>query len=233
MSDVAANLAEIQARIGDAERRSGRAAGSVELMVVSKTWPVATVMQAVEAGHRLFGENKVQEVTAKAPEMPGDLRWHFIGHLQRNKVRKVLPHVEAVHSIDSLKLARYTDRIAGELGVKPAVYLEVNLGAEENKHGFTTGEVAAGLEELRALEHLRLEGLMCIPPAEEDEEKARRGFGMLRELRDDLERRGGGALSGLSMGMSHDYEVAIEEGSTIVRVGSAVFDPRIKPGITE
>jgi pyridoxal phosphate enzyme (YggS family) len=199
-------------------------------MVVSKTWPVSVVMGAVEAGHVLFGENKVQELCAKAPEMPAHLRWHFIGHLQRNKVRKVLPHVEAVHSIDSLKLARYCDRIAGELKLSPSVYLEVNLGGEESKHGFAPADLKEAIGELGALDQLSVEGLMCIPPAEKDEEKARRWFAKLRDLRDDLEREGGVPLPGLSMGMSHDYVVAIEEGSTIVRVGSAVFGPRIKAG---
>jgi PLP dependent protein len=228
MTDITANLAEIRGRVAEAERRSGRRPGEVELMVVSKTWPVETIGEVVAAGQRLFGENKVQEVCAKAPELGGDLRWHFIGHLQRNKVRKLLPHAEAIHSIDSEKLARYCDGIAGNLGRRLEVYLEVNLGAEDNKCGFAGEEVEGALEALRGLEHLDIVGLMCIPPDESDADRARRWFAGMRELRDGLRERSGLALPGLSMGMSHDYEVAIEEGATMVRVGSAVFGERRK-----
>lgn len=228
MSEITANLAEIRSRVEEAARRSGRDSADVELMVVSKTWPVPIVAEVVDAGHTLFGENKVQEAGEKIPQMRAGLRWHFIGHLQRNKVRKILPLVEAVHSIDSVKLARYCDRIAEELGLNPAVYLEVNLGGEEKKHGFRVEELESVLPELGELKHLRIAGLMCIPPIEREEEKARGWFVSLRTLRDELERKTGMALPGLSMGMSHDYEMAIEEGATIVRVGSAVFGKRIK-----
>lgn len=226
MSDVAANLAEIRSRVADAEKRAGRAPGEVQLMVVSKTWPAERVMESVDAGQTLFGENKVQELCAKVPEMPKGLSWHFIGHLQRNKVRKVLPYVEAVHSIDSARLAGYCDRIAGELKRKPMVYLEVNLGDEESKHGFAEEGLIEELEQLQALENLKIEGLMCIPPSGGGEDQARRWFGRLRALRDELVTRSGMPLPGLSMGMSHDYVLAIEEGATIVRVGSAVFGAR-------
>jgi pyridoxal phosphate enzyme (YggS family) len=229
MADVTANLAEIRARVEEATKRSGRDPAEVDLMVVSKTWPVSVIEEAVEAGQVLFGENKVQDAGEKIPQMSPGLRWHFIGHLQRNKVRKILPLVEAVHSIDSVKLARYCDTIAKELGLSRAVYLEVNLGGEEKKHGFTKGVLESALTELRELQNIRIAGLMCIPPIEEDAGKARGWFVALRELRDELERQTGVVLPGLSMGMSHDYEVAIEEGATIVRVGSAIFGKRIKP----
>lgn len=223
MEEIAARLAEIRGRCEAAARRSGRAPDAAEVMVVSKTFAAGVVRQAVDAGQVLFGENKVQEAEEKIPSLPAGLRWHLIGHLQRNKVRKALPLFDAIHGLDSLRLARHLDKVAGELGVRPRVYLQVNIGEEESKHGFRAGEAAGVLEDLAGLGHLELEGLMCIPPAGPD---ARRWFAALRELRDDLELRGARRLPGLSMGMSHDYEEAIEEGATVVRVGSAVFGAR-------
>jgi pyridoxal phosphate enzyme (YggS family) len=223
--EIAANLAEIRERADGAARRAKRGPGEVEVMVVSKTFPAELVQGAVDAGHSLFGENKVQEAEGKIPGLDAGLRWHLIGHLQRNKIRKALPLFEAVHSLDSLKLAGAVDRVAGELGLRPQVYLQVNLGREESKHGFQDDALAAVLDDLLTLEHVGLVGLMCIPPAGPD---VRRWFSALRELRDDLEVRSGIKLPGLSMGMSHDYETAIEEGATMVRVGSAVFGPRSK-----
>lgn len=226
MGEIAGRLAEIRERAADAAKRSGRLPAEVEVMVVSKTFPAELVRSAVDAGHLLFGENKVQESEGKVPSLPPGLRWHLIGHLQRNKVRKALPLFEAIHSIDSLKLARYVNGVAGELGVRPQVYLQINLGGEERKHGFRPEELGTVLEGVLELAHLEPAGLMCIPPAGPD---ARRWFAALRELRDSLGERAGNNLPGLSMGMSHDYEVAIEEGATIVRVGSAVFGSRTPP----
>ncbi|NNC90254.1 MAG: YggS family pyridoxal phosphate-dependent enzyme [Akkermansiaceae bacterium] len=226
MTEIASRLEEVRGRVADAARRSGRAPDEVELLVVSKTWPVDVIGEVVAAGHRLFGENKVQEAEEKIPRLASDLRWHFIGHLQRNKVRKVLPLVEAVHSIDSLKLANHANRVAEELGVHPDVYLDVNVGREGSKHGFNAEELRGELDALLGLDRLQVCGLMCIPPAAAEADDARKWFAALRALRDDLERRSGVPLPKLSMGMSHDYEVAIEEGSTIVRVGSAIFGPR-------
>ncbi len=198
----------------------------MELVVVSKTFPAEIVREVVDAGHTLFGENKVQELLAKIPLLPSTLRWHLIGHLQSNKVRKVLPVVEAIHGVTSLDLARDIDRIAGELGLIPKVYLEINVGAEATKHGFNATTVCEQYEELCKLERLSIQGLMCIPPFEDDAEKCRPHFAELRELRDNLEKLGGAPLPKLSMGMSHDFEIAIEEGATIVRVGSAIFGGR-------
>ena len=223
MGEIAARLAEIRERTDAAARRSGRSPEDVEGMVVSKTFPAEVVQGAVDAGHTLFGENKVQEAEGKIPCLAPGLRWHLIGHLQRNKARKALPLFEAIHSLESLKLARYLDGIAGELDMHPQVYLQVNLGEEESKHGFRASELAGLVDDMGRLKHLKLVGLMCIPPAGPD---GRRWFSSLRELRDDLEARSGVALPGLSMGMSHDFETAIEEGATIVRVGSAVFGVR-------
>ncbi len=224
--EVAAQLAEIRERVGSAARRAGRAPEEVEVMVVSKTFPAEVVREAVDAGQVMFGENKIQEALGKIPLLPSTLRWHLIGHMQRNKVRKALPAFEAIHSIDSVKLANYADGIASELGLSPRVYLQVNIGEEESKHGFSGEELDRALEALLQLERLEVTGLMCLPPAESDPRDSRRWFAALRALRDRLEARGGVPLPGLSMGMSGDFEIAIEEGATIVRVGSAVFGNR-------
>ncbi len=225
-NDVAANLAAVKQRVNDAALRSGRSPDDVELLAVSKTWSAKEVGEVVAAGHRAFGENRVQEAEEKIPLLPDNLHWHLIGHLQRNKVRKALPLFETIHSIDSLKLARYTSNIAGELGKKPHVYLQVDLAGEDSKNGYEPDQLRHELDELLGLDHLLLVGLMCIPPVAVEPEDARPWFVKLRALRDELEGRSGKSLPGLSMGMSGDYEVAIEEGSTIVRVGSAIFGSR-------
>lgn len=223
---IAANLSGIKQRVAAAAVRSGRAEDAAELLVVSKTWPAERVAEVVDAGHLAFGENKIQEAIGKVPRLPDHLQWHLIGHMQRNKVRKALPLFQTIHSIDSLKLARYTSNIAGELGKKPDIYLQVNLAAEESKNGYTPDALRADMEDLCGLENVSIAGLMCIPPAAATPEDARPWFAQLRELRDDLEAYTGQSLPGLSMGMSGDFEVAIEEGSTIVRVGSAIFGSR-------
>jgi pyridoxal phosphate enzyme (YggS family) len=226
MNELPARLQAIRDRIHTAAVSCGRDPATVELLAVSKTHPVEVIRAAVEAGQLLFGENKVQEILAKAPQLPAELHWHLIGHLQSNKVRKVLPLVKAIHSIDSLDLARDVNRIATELGLTAKVYLEVNLAEESTKHGFKVEEVRANLEALHGLDRLNIQGLMCIPPFEADPELRRPYFTRLRELRDDLEKSGGKPLPLLSMGMSHDFEIAIAEGATIVRVGSALFGER-------
>ncbi|MFN7561202.1 MAG: YggS family pyridoxal phosphate-dependent enzyme [Prosthecobacter sp.] len=227
MSDLADRLQAIRERLRTACERSGRETSSVDLLAVSKTFPVEAIREAVDAGQLLFGENKVQEVLAKAPELPSKLRWHLIGHLQSNKVRKILPLVDAVHSVDSLDLARDIQRIGGELGLFPKVYLEVNLAAESTKYGFKPAELREGaLDALYEMDRLHIQGLMCIPPFDPMPEKTRPYFATLRNLRDELEKLGGAPLPKLSMGMSHDFEVAIEEGATLVRVGSAIFGER-------
>ena len=226
MNELSERLQAIRERITAAAQRSGRDPASVELLAVSKTFPVEAIREAVDAGQLLFGENKVQEILAKAPQLPANLHWHLIGHLQSNKVRKVLPLVQAIHSIGSLDLARDVDRIAAELGLFPKVYIEVNLAAESSKHGFTAEQLRSNLEALYALKRLEIQGLMCIPPFDDDAEKSRPYFVQLRSLRDELVQLGGAPLPLLSMGMSHDFEIAIEEGATIVRVGSAIFGDR-------
>lgn len=223
---VSERLRAVQEKVAAAAQRAGRNADDVELLVVSKTWPAERVREVVDAGHVAFGENKVQEGMDKIPQLPENLRWHLIGHLQRNKVRKALPLFGTLHGIDSLKLARYTSNVSAELGKKPDVYLQVNLGEEEAKSGFAHDELKEAYPDLLELPGINIVGLMCIPPAASDPKETRPWFAQLRELRDLLQNGHAHSLPGLSMGMSSDYEVAIEEGSTIVRVGSAIFGPR-------
>lgn len=226
MVSVANNLAAVRERLASAIERSGRRPDAVQLLAVSKTFPAEVVQQAVDAGQTLFGENKVQELLAKQPVLPSRLRWHIIGHLQSNKVRKALPVVEAIHSVDTLEIAADIDRVGGELGLFPKVYLEVNVAAESTKFGFQPKALREQLEALYALDRLEIQGLMCIPPVSANAEDSRRHFVFLRGLRDELEKLGGAPLPGLSMGMSHDFEIAAAEGSTIVRVGGAIFGAR-------
>ena len=226
MADIAVNLRAVRQRVDQAAERSGRDPSAVELLVVTKTWPPEVIIEVLEAGHQLLGENKLQEAGAKIPELHASARWHFIGHLQRNKVRKALALFEAIHSVDSLRLAHHLDRVAGELGQRPLIYLQVNAAGEQSKSGFGVMELREALPELFALEHIQIAGLMSIPPAVDCSEDARPSFRKLRKFRDNLEKDFEVSLPGLSMGMSHDFEIAIEEGATIVRVGSSIFGPR-------
>ena len=226
MSDIAANLAGITQRIHAACHKVGRDPASVELIAVSKTFPAEDVRTAMDAGQQVFGESRLQEAEAKIDLLPASLHWHFIGRVQRNKVRKILPRFEVIHAIDSLRLALYTDEIAKELGLFPKVFLQVNIGGEESKGGFETDAIRAEIEALLALERLEVMGLMCIPPAGKTPEDSRPWFAALRGLRDELERATGVSLPALSMGMSGDFEVAIEEGASHVRVGSSIFGTR-------
>ncbi|HYF34054.1 MAG TPA: YggS family pyridoxal phosphate-dependent enzyme [Prosthecobacter sp.] len=230
MSDLAERLQNIRDRITAAAQRAGRDPASVQLLAVSKTQPVEAILEAVAAGQLLFGENRVQELMTKQSMVPAKARWHLIGPLQSNKVRKVLPLADVIHSVDSLDIAKDINRIAAELGLYPKVYLEINLAAESTKHGFTARVIREQLDSLYELDRLYIQGVMCIPPFDPQPEKSRPFFVQLRELRDELEKLGGAPLPQLSMGMSHDFEVAIEEGATIVRVGSAIFGERKKKG---
>jgi pyridoxal phosphate enzyme (YggS family) len=226
MDHVSANLLEIREKIGAACRKAGRSPDEVELIAVSKTFPADAIRAAAEAGQILFGESRLQEAEPKIEALPSSLRWHFIGRVQTNKVRKILPLFEAVHAIDSLRLAAFSDNVAAELGLFPKVFLQVNLAGEETKGGFGPEELEAAMETLLGLERLEIQGLMSIPPPGPDAESSRKWFSGLREFRDKLEAKFSTKLPALSMGMSGDYEVAVEEGATHVRVGSAIFGKR-------
>lgn len=226
MTCIAERLIEVRSRISAACVRSGRDMAEVTLLAVSKTFPAEAVREAVAAGQTTFAENRFQELEAKAPLCPAHLAWHFIGGVQRNKVRKILPLAAAVHAVDSLRLAAYIDGVAADLGLFPKVFLQVNHAQENSKGGFEEEELLRNWEALMSLPRLEIQGLMCIPPPEKKAGEARRWFAKLRDLRDRLEKAGDDKLPFLSMGMSGDYEVAVEEGATHVRVGSAIFGGR-------
>jgi hypothetical protein len=217
----------VRENIYAAAERAGRSPDDVELVAVSKKHPVESVSEAFqEAGQELFGESRVQEALIKIPALPSRLRWHFIGHLQANKVRKALPCFELIHGIDTVDIARDVDRVAAEMGLFPRVLLEVNVSGEGSKHGFTPEGLERELEGLLALPRIQVEGFMTMAPLVKEAEAARPYFTKLRELRDRLAGQVGIPLATLSMGMSGDYEVAVEEGATLVRVGSALFGGR-------
>lgn len=226
MPALAENLAVVHEKVAEASARAGRASDEVTLVAVSKTHPPEAVSEAVSAGQVVFGENRVQEARAKIPLVAGHARWHLIGHLQKNKIRHALPLFEMLHGIDSPELAREVDRIAGETGAFPRVLLEVNVAGEATKFGFTPARLGEQMEELVALTRLQIQGLMCIPPPGPRPEDSRLYFVKLRELRDAVQAEAHVPLPQLSMGMSGDYTVAIEEGATLVRVGTAIFGDR-------
>lgn len=219
-------LVLVQQQIAEAAARSGRAAGEITLVAVSKTHPPEAVREAMEAGQTVFGESRVQEARVKIPAVGGRARWHFIGHLQKNKVRQALPLFELIHGVESLELAKEVQRIAGEEGAAPRVLLEVNVAGEASKFGFSPDQLQRQMEALLGLGRLTIEGLMCIPPPQPRAELARKYFVTLRELRDRVQAEFRVGLPELSMGMSGDFAVAIEEGATMVRVGSAIFGER-------
>jgi PLP dependent protein len=228
MNSVAENLARVREQIAQAATKVGRSVDDIELVTISKTHPVEKVREAYEAGQTLFGESRVQEARAKTPELPSAIRWHFVGHLQKNKIRHALPLFEMIHSVDSLALAQDMDRIAEEEGMRPRVLLEVNVAGEGSKFGFRPEQLRVEMEDLLALPRLSIEGLMTIPPLAEEAEASRKYFVHLRELRDTLERELNLKLPHLSMGMTSDFPIAIEEGATLVRVGTAIFGERSK-----
>lgn len=226
MHDIAQKLAQVRLVIAETATAAGRAPSDIELVAVTKTHPPETIAQAIDAGQLLFGENKVQEARAKIPLLPARARWHLIGHLQKNKIRHALPLFEMIHGVDSLELAQEMDRIAEELGLFPKILIEVNVAGESTKFGFKRGDLLRDMTQLLVLERLQIEGLMAIPPFSEKAEDSRGYFAALRTLRDDLQVAFGIPLPRLSMGMSNDYPVAIQEGATMVRVGTAIFGPR-------
>lgn len=218
-------LKSINEKIAAACQRAGRDFFDVTLVAVSKTVEPERIRQAIEAGVRVLGENRVQEAASKINELAAvvaehNVEWHLIGHLQSNKARRAVELFSAIQSVDSFKLAERLDNVAGELGKKLPVFIEVNLGDEESKAGAKPDEVLPLCEQVSKLTNLELKGLMAVPPFLENAEDVRPFFRRLRTLRDQAQ------LKELSMGMSHDFEIAIEEGATIVRIGTALFGER-------
>ena len=226
-SSISANLERIRNQMAEACTKAGRSPASVALMAVSKMHPAEAILEAYEAGQRLFGENRVQEAQAKAQQILGldGLELHLIGPLQNNKTSKAAELFHAVDTLDSLKTAERLNSAAEALGRQIAVLIEVKLSPEETKHGIAPEELPALLAALAALPNLQVRGLMTVPPWSEDAEAARPTFRRLRELRDQ-NLAAYPALAELSMGMSNDFAVAIEEGSTCVRIGTAIFGKR-------
>ncbi|HKA19073.1 MAG TPA: YggS family pyridoxal phosphate-dependent enzyme [Blastocatellia bacterium] len=220
----------VREQIARAAERAGRSTDEITLIAVSKTFNAETVQQAVTAGAQDLGENRVQEAISKAPLVTGNVRWHLIGNLQSNKARSAVTTFDVIHTIDRSDLVTRLDRIAGELGRHPRVLVQVDLSHEPTKSGADEADLPAILESLDAAQHLQFIGLMTLPPFFDSPEQTRPYFRRLREIRDQLNhsRSGPKILTELSMGMSHDFEVAIEEGATMVRVGTAIFGSRSK-----
>jgi len=224
--DLAANLETIRQRIKAACDRSDREPNSVTLLAVTKTQPPEMVSAAADLGLLVFGENKVQEAKAKIPLCPGKLRWHFIGHLQSNKCRDAVQFFQMIQSVDSLSLAQEINKRADEAAKTMPVLLEVNLAGEASKFGYPPKTLLGELSRINALPRIEVQGLMTVPPWSPAAENSRPHFRRLRELKEECEQTLGAPLPHLSMGMSGDFEVAIEEGATMVRIGTALFGPR-------
>lgn len=222
------HLIEVNRRIEQACIRSGRDPKAVTLIAVSKTKPVPMLEEAYAAGARDFGENKVQEIVAKKPELPEDIRWHMIGHLQRNKVSQVLGKAVLIHSVDSLRLARQIETDAAKAGLDVDILLEVNVAREESKYGFMLEEVEDAIMTIKDFPHVHIKGLMTIAPFVENPEENRGIFKKLFEFAVDIDKKNidNVTMGVLSMGMTGDYEVAVEEGATMVRVGTGIFGVR-------
>lgn len=227
MSEIEQNIDRVEARIAEACARAGRDRGAVELVAVSKKHPAERIREAFDAGLRVFGENRVQEALAKMPELPGSIDWHLIGHLQTNKVKHaVQAEFALIHSVDSERLLVALEEAAAERGRVQAVLLQVNVSGEASKFGLAPEGLLPLLEVASGCHHLEVRGLMTMPPFTEDPEKAAPHFARLRGLRDEAAAASGFGLEVLSMGMSHDLEVAVREGATHVRVGTDVFGAR-------
>jgi pyridoxal phosphate enzyme (YggS family) len=226
---IAENLAEVRERISRAIQKSGREPDSVRLITVSKQISVDRIEEARTAGAVVFGENKIQEAIPKIEQMGADgISWHFIGHLQKNKVKFLDERFDLIHSVDSLELAEKIAKHCQSENRVQRILLQVNVSGEAAKFGMEPNELEKQMAGFSQLQGVQVEGLMTIPPFDSDPENSRRHFSRLRELREQCEKQNGLPLDELSMGMSHDFEVAVEEGATLVRVGTAIFGPRPK-----
>ncbi len=225
---VAENLRQVEERICQACARAGRSRDEVTLIAVSKTKPVSMIEELLPLGTRDFGENKVQELLEKQEVLPKDIRWHLIGHLQRNKVKYVVDKACLIHSVDSLRLAQAISQEGEKQGVVVPILVEVNVAGEESKFGVTVEETEELIREIAGLPHISVRGLMTIAPFVADPEENRPVFGKLKKLYVDIREKNidNVAMNVLSMGMTNDYEVAIEEGATMVRVGTGIFGER-------
>lgn len=225
---IAENMQMVQANIAAACAKTDRLPEDVTLITVSKTKPVSLLQEAYDAGSRDFGENKVQELLDKIPQLPNDIRWHMIGHLQRNKVKYIVGKVYLIHSVDSLRLAEEISKEALKKQVDVNILVEVNVAQEESKFGTTTAEAISLVEAISKLPGIHIKGLMTIAPYVEDEEANRVIFQKLRQLSVDIEKKNidNISMNVLSMGMTGDYRVAVEEGATYIRVGTGIFGER-------
>ncbi len=228
MGSVSDRLDEVNERIREACERSGRDPSEVTLVAVSKTKPVEMIREAYDAGVRDFGENKVQEMMEKQEQLPSDIRWHMIGHLQRNKVKYLIGKVRLIHSVDSLRLAQEISAQSVKHGVDTDILIEVNIAGEESKFGISRDETMALVEEAALLPGIHVKGLMVVAPYTEDPEDNRTYFKEIRQLSVDIANKNidNVDISMLSMGMTGDYETAVEEGATLVRVGTGIFGER-------
>ncbi len=226
--ELSINLKKVEENINAACQRSNRPRKDVTLIAVSKTKPAEMVAAIYNEGVRDFGENKVQEILEKKPVLADDIKWHMIGHLQRNKVKQVINKACLIHSVDSMRLAKQIEADAAKLNINVAILLEVNVAAEESKYGFSLEEVLPAAEAISKLQHITIKGLMTIAPNVENQEENRPIFRKLKQLSVDIINKNIDNISMeiLSMGMTNDYEVAIEEGSTMIRVGTGIFGSR-------
>lgn len=225
---ITENLEQVRKNIDEACRMAGRDPKEVTLIAVSKTKPVSMLKEAYDAGARCFGENKVQEIMDKHPQLPEDIQWHMIGHLQRNKVKYIVDKVSMIHSVDSLRLAQTIEQEAAKHNVCVPVLLEVNVAQEESKFGLKMDEVLPLIETIADFPHIKVQGLVTIAPYVENAEDNRDFFRQLKKLSVDIEAKNinNVSMSVLSMGMTGDYQVAVQEGATMVRVGTGIFGER-------
>ena len=230
MPDITDNLAQVQQRITTACKRAERSPEEVQLVAVGKKFTADVIREAADCGLTLFGENRVQEAMAKIPDCPGHLRWHFIGNLQTNKCRDAVALFDMLHAVDSLHLAEELNKRCEQAAKVMPVLLEVNVSGEGSKHGFTSGTAVNAMEAFFDFQQLELHGLMTMAPYSRQPESSRPYFQKLRKVKIDCEAKLGAPLPELSMGMSGDYEVAIEEGATLIRLGTTLFGPRAAAG---
>ena len=225
---LAVNLQNVENKICEACKKAGRSREDVTLIAVSKTKPVSMLKEVYDLGIRDFGENKVQELTDKTPQLPSDLRWHMIGHLQRNKVKQVIDKAVLIHSVDSVRLAKTIEIEAAKKDIIVHILLEVNVAEEESKFGLKMDEVLSAVKQIATMPHVRIQGLMTIAPFVENPEDNRTVFARLKKLSVDIAEKNidNVSVNILSMGMTNDYQVAIEEGATMVRVGTGIFGER-------